>query len=474
MIKRSTFRFFIFSILLSSLAFTSQAQQDSVLLKEDTFYEWVLNYHPIAKKANNMLEMGEQSLVQARGGFDPYLSSKNKQKFYKNTNYYLISNSSLEIPTRFGVSFNAGYDWNDGTYINPENNLPDNGLWYAGISVPVLNGLIIDEARANFQKARVDKRNFENERIKLLNSLLVESAQYYWKWRQFYWQQKVIEDAIRFARTNFNNYKTAYEQGDKPAIDTLEANIQLQNLAIQLQQVNNDLNNARLSLETFLWGEQSNQVDSAFKAPATVEAITAFTVDSLQQNTNFYIQEHPEIRTYDLKLQSLNIDTRLKREKLKPKLNVEYNLLQDPANNLSEVQGLDNYKWGLSFSFPLFLRSERGALKLNQLKAENTNYEFQQKKLSVRNKAEQYENTFLNTQKQLETYERVVEQYQALLDAEIQKFDIGESSIFLINYRQMSLVNARLKYLELQSKYRYYYRQWLYSLGIDPSDWLKY
>jgi outer membrane protein TolC len=127
---------------------------------------------------------------------------------------------------------------------------------------------------------------------------------------------------------------------------------------------------------------------------------------------------------------------------------------------------------GLSFSMPLLLRQPRGELRMNEIKLENTNFELQQKQLSIRNKARQYENTFENISQQLETYQNIVIQYESLLTAELRKFEIGESSIFLINYRQMSLVNARMKYIELQAKYRLYYRQWLHSLGAKPELWV--
>ena len=185
-----------------------------------------------------------------------------------------------------------------------------------------------------------------------------------------------------------------------------------------------------------------------------------------------FIQEHPAIRESEFKIQKLQIENRLKKEKLKPKLNLEYNLLQDPAGNITEIQGLDNYNWGLSFSMPLFLRQPRGELRMNEIKLENTNFELQQKQLSIRNKARQYENTFENIAQQLKTYQNIVIQYESLLTAELRKFEIGESSIFLINYRQMSLVNARMKYIELQAKYRLYYRQWLHSLGAKPELWV--
>jgi hypothetical protein len=44
--------------------------------------------------------------------------------------------------------------------------------------------------------------------------------------------------------------------------------------------------------------------------------------------------------------------------------------------------------------------------------------------------------------------------YERLLEAEEIKFDNGESSVFLINSRQMKLVSAQEKLTELQRKHK--------------------
>ncbi|MFT6034957.1 MAG: outer membrane protein TolC, partial [Marivirga sp.] len=250
------------------------------------------------------------------------------------------------------------------------------------------------------------------------------------------------------------------------------AYIQLQNFAVQRQQIANDLQSARLTLLTFLWNEESQVAQEVGKTPTDINAARLKLVDSLQFSQDDLIQRHPELRSYDIKVQKLAIDNRMKREKLKPKLNLEYNLLQTPATGFSEIRGLDNYNWGVSFSFPIFLREQRGELRMSTIKLENTNYEFQQKRQSILNKARQYEYSFENIGQQLMTYTTVVDQYEMLLKAELRKFEIGESSIFLINYRQISLVNAELKLIELKTKYRMYYRQWLHSLGASTEIWL--
>ncbi|WKK76789.2 TolC family protein [Marivirga salinae] len=451
-----------------------QAQETLISdqLSEQEFLSLVMENHPLIQQARNLREMGDFAVLAAKGNFDPELFSKNKQKYYDQKNYYQYSESGISLPTRTGITFQGGYDWTAGEYLSNEATLPNDGLWYAGVSVPVLQGLFIDDRRAALQTAFVDRRVFENEAQLLLIDILLEGSNYYWQFAKFQYQKRVIEDAIELATDNFQNYKTSYEQGDKPAIDTLEASIQLQNLTIQNQQLAVDLANAKLNLFSFLWGKEQPIEESELKASA-INNISQNKIDSLRANLPIFIQEHPAIRESEFKIQRLQIENRLKKEKLKPKLNLEYNLLQDPAGNISEIQGLDNYKWGLSFSMPLFLRQSRGELRMNEIKLENTNFELQQKQLSIRNKARQYENTFENITQQLETYQNIVIQYESLLKAELRKFEIGESSIFLINYRQMSLVNARMKYIELQAKYRLYYRQWLHSLGAKPELWVE-
>jgi hypothetical protein len=41
---------------------------------------------------------------------------------------YSILNSSFKIPTWYGIEIKAGFDQNEGYYLNPENTVPNAGL----------------------------------------------------------------------------------------------------------------------------------------------------------------------------------------------------------------------------------------------------------------------------------------------------------------------------------------------------------
>jgi hypothetical protein len=70
------------------------------------------------------------------------------------TEYYSILNSSFKIPW-YGIEIKAGFDQNEGYYLNPENTVPNAGLTSLGISVPLGQGLFINQRMADLRKAKM-------------------------------------------------------------------------------------------------------------------------------------------------------------------------------------------------------------------------------------------------------------------------------------------------------------------------------
>ena len=54
---------------------------------------------------------------------------------------------------------------------------------------------------------------------------------------------------------------------------------------------------------------------------------------------------------------------------------------------------------------------------------------------------------------QSEYITNIVKDYGVLLKAEERKFFLGESSLFLVNYREAKLIETKLKAIELESKF---------------------
>lgn len=461
--------------LLSWGSFAQQADSSRQILERRQFFEWIREHHPLARRAQLLSEQARQRLREARGGFDPKLFAEQDNKFYEETNYFDIFRAGLKIPTWWGIEVKAQYDQARGTFLNPERNVPSDGLGTVGISAPIGQGLFIDKRRATLRKAQIFEQLNTAEQLNQLNNLLFEGAKAYAEWVKFYYQRAVFDRAVRLADVRFEGIVESYRQGDKAAIDTLEALIQLQTRQLDLQETDLKFRNQGLMLNNFLWEEdQPLQMAAEFR-PEEIDSLLTpipFTLDDFRERMESWRETHPLLQQYRFKLASLDVERRLKLEKLKPKLRLNYNVLTS-KNSFSTEETIalaqESYKWGFNFSIPIFLRKARGGLGLTRVKIAQTEYDFMLKEQELFNKWQSYFNEIRTLREQIELYTETVANYQRLTDAEIIKFRNGESSLFLINSRERKQIEAENKLISLKAKY---FKTWiaLYWVGGELAN----
>lgn len=458
-------------VVLYTLSYSTLAQsQDSVEAKvfsEEDYLEWVKSYHPIMQQARLL---GRQALayqLKAKGGFDPKFFGDVEHKTFDGKNYFTIGDTGLKFPSWLGLEFKAGYYWTNGIFLNPENYLPSSGQAYAGLSWSLGRGFGIDERRATLQKASIIQRANEAERKTIVNDLLLDAGKAYWNWVQAYNDLKVHQEALELASIRLDGTKNSFFQGDKPAVDTLEALIQVQNRQINVNDATVAYENASQTLSNFLWYQNDLPVEvSELLSPPLYQDL--YIVNRSVQLADILRdlpENHPSVQQLRFKLQELEVDRRLKKEQLKPQVDVEFNFLADgfdfvnqpsDAVDASRFNALlaENYKVGVKVGMPLFFRKERGDLELADLKLLDTNLKIRQKGQEITNKVINYNEQLENSIKQITINQTVVDNYQRLLDAENEKFRYGESSIFLLNSREQKLVEAQLKFVKLLVTYQ--------------------
>lgn len=443
--------------------------QDEEVLTYETFMELVEEHHPLSLQAEILPEQGATEVRQARGAFDPKLISDLSNKNFDGKTYYDIFEGGVKVPTWFGLEFYGGFEQNQGVFLNPERTVPDGGLAHAGVSLPVGRGLFIDKRRATLRKAQISQRSSFEARRDLRNELFYEAAKSYWEWFKAYHVLQVYLDAQRLAEIRLTGVKQGAVLGDRALVDTLEAEIQVQNRQLSAQEALLELENAKAYLELFLWRDGLIPLELDEGAiPIEDEDVNAvlpdqrfgLTIDSLA-----YL--HPNLAQSRFKLEQLGIDQRLKREQLKPKLDLKYNFLTEPVgNNWVNNFNTNNYAWGFSFSMPLFLRKERAAINLNRLKMDALRYDISGKQESITTKAQIALNKVNNSFQQTDLARDRVDGYERLLNAERRMFRLGESSLFLVNSRESSYVQAQIKYLDILVKNRKADLESRYSLGL--------
>lgn len=457
--------YFLLFCLLSSFICFSQVDKDLELSFQE-YIGYVIEFNPIAKQANLKLEEGQANLIKARGGFDPKLEVDYNSKDFKNKDYYNLFNTTFKVPTWYGIDVKANFENNDGLFLNPQNNVPNNGLFTAGVSVSLGQGLFINERMATLKKAKFFNAQTKAERNLLSNKIIYDAALAYFNWLQAYNETKMYESFLKNAKTRYKGVRASVIAGDKAGIDSLEANININNRALSLEQSKIKLVKNRLMASNFLWLDNDVPLEISVNVnPSQLNESEIDTILKLKEVLNFKVEEHPKLIVLDNKIEGLNIDKKFKANKLLPKVDVQYNFItQDP--DISNSYNTSNYKAGLNVAFPLFLRKERGDLKLAKLKIEATKFNRLNTTLSLNNKIEAIKQELKSYIVQNEIINKVVKDYETLLLAEERKFSFGESSIFLINYRESSLIDAQLKQLKLKNKFFETKAKLFNSLGI--------
>ncbi|WP_375417455.1 TolC family protein [uncultured Hymenobacter sp.] len=456
---------------------TPAAPADSTQLSHADFLNLVGQHHPVARQAALNPQRAQQEIRQARGGFDPSVSAKYYGKEFKEKAYFHDWETALRIPTWFGVDVKAGWDRGVGPYVNPQEYTASSGLSYVGLSVPLGQGLLIDERRTALRVAQALAGLAEAERRGIRNKLLLSASKDYWDWALATERLRLLARNEQVAAVRFRATRQRVQAGDLAAIDSVEALAELQNRQGQRVAARVQWQNAALVVSTYLWDAEGRPRELPPGArPQPLPAAPAWRAlppDTLASLTAQAQQLHPDLLKTRVKQVQLGLENRLLLNKLLPKLSFDYNLLLpgQPFGLEGRPQvfqggySVNNYKLGLSLSYPLLLRAERAKRQLNQLKLRDAGFQLDQDQRQVGNALQSAANDWQALLEQLRIQQQATLNYQRLRDGEVLRFEAGESTVFLINSREASLLAARQKLAELQAKYAQTQAQLRYAAG---------
>lgn len=452
----------------------SLAQQETPFAF-DEYRMLVKSNHPYIRISELQKSKGENTLRRARGNFDPKLEASFSNKEFQRKDYYRLTSATLKIPTAAAVELKAGFDLNTGEYVSGEILTPDDGLFIAGLSLPLVQGLMMDERRTALAQAKAFNLFSLYEQEVIRNDLLLKAFSLYYDWWAAHEKKKIAEDILRVAEERFDAVRDRALAGQAPFIDTVEANIQLLMRRQNVQDFRLNEIKSRMAVSTFVWDDR-NEASSARvitedfvpRLSAAENIFNSYVMQNFLALHDSIVVYNPYLAQFDPKLTAVEADERMKREKLKPKINLNYNMLAEGMGSTREDVNFspNNYKWGIDFSFPLLLRTERGDLALTRIKLAETKLDQQLKVQEVKNKARYvYEGMFL-LRSQIEIAENNIANYRQLLEGERTKFFNGESSLFLMNQRELQLVDAQNKLIDLRLKLFQTYTELSFLLGV--------
>jgi outer membrane protein TolC len=459
----------LFLLVFSIFGF-SQSESLPNVLRFDEYLGYVKKFHPIVKQAELVIDESQAELMKSRGAFDPKIDVDYERKRLNGSEYWDQLNGTFKVPTWFGIELKASFEENTGDFLNTEDFIQDGGLYSAGVLVPIARGLLINDRMASLKQARLFREQAKADRDIFVNTILFEASVVYFKWLEAYNELKLFENFLINAQLRYRGIVRGVELGENAQIDATEARIALDDRRLRLEQARIQMMNASLELATFLWLDNNIPVELQPNVVPDVDSEpivdVTFNINQLRDE-EMEIDLHPKLQSLELKVQSLEVEKRLKANMLLPRIDLEYNFLTGSPDIARSFNSAD-YKGGLNVSLPLFLRKERGDLKLAKIKLQDTEFEVDATRVNLLNKINALKQELDSYVLQNEIMRQMVSDSELMLVAEERKFQLGESSLFLVNSRESKLIDSQLKAISIQNKFFNTKAKLFNSLAINP------
>lgn len=412
-------------------------------------------HFPLLERALQERREAEGLLVEAQGGFDLKLGSKAGTEqfgFYVNRSL----DNYIEQPTRlFGATLYSGYRFGTGNFGPWKGNqlTLDSGEWRAGFSVPLWRDRTIDRRRADTSVARYGLDVADNGIEKARLSFYKEAARSYWDWLATGRELALSQELLKLAVERDQQIAAAVELGDLAAIERIDNQRAILERRSGVLLAGQYLEQAAIDLSLY-WrspdGSPRQPPDALL--PGLFPEPENLTGETVARDLAAALERRPEIRALLAKRSQLQVETELASNQLGPNLDLATEYSRDFGSGSVTKIG-NEVKASVIFELPFQRRKAQGKLtqqtaKLRQIEAD---LQFARERVAAEVRAAAV--GVRTAHEQVALVRQEVEVARQLQLAETERFQLGDSTLFLVNLRELSAAGARLREIKALAGY---------------------
>ena len=432
-----------------SAAFSKPSSGDSLSLEQ--FLGRVRQSHPVITQARILADQGLTQIQEARGAMDPRVSFMQQRKSWEDKLELGLQDFDLRVPTLLGPDFYVGFDQSEGSKVNPQSGTIPGGQWKSGVRLPLGREGWINRRRTDLRQAYVMADMASAQRDQIINDILLDAAQDYHRWEASQRQTDIYTEALGIANDVLNFVRYAAEIGERPYIDTLEAGIQQRTWQQRLEEARIKEIEARFALAVHLWDSLGvNELSRSYRR--SVHAVVLPSPAPVQDSATYagYLAEHPRIQMLQNDIAQQELELRWLHSRLLPQLDLEWSLTPLPGSSPTYNIGSGGQFTGINVDIPIFLRRERARIERQKLNLTSRQWQLEWTSAGLRQDLERSLQQYNLYRNLLVLQEKLVVENRRMLEAEKTRFQAGESNVFLLNQREVNLINAEVKVVELQ------------------------
>lgn len=444
-------------IVVGAPAHLAAAEPAKTVVLEDVFSNLEKTF-PVILLATREIRKAEFDILAAEGAFDLALRGSANNT----TGYYDTNRAEVNIvkPTPFwGTSFFAGYRVSQGDfpdYYTPRRTTPGGEIRFGG-RIPLWRDRSIDSDRLELKQSQINKDIAGNILDEQKLAVYRDAAASYWNWVAAGKRKRIVQDLLKIAELRMDQIRRRAKLGDIPAIEEKENERAILARKEQIAAADRLLQKSALYLSLYY-----REIDGKMIVPDPAQLPPDFpperpiSKEIFETDKAFALKNRPEL----LRLQN---EIELERNALKfhenqrgPQLDIIVagsRSVQEPTSQGALRRDPWEAEFGLVFNIPLQTRRQDGRIGGTEQKIEilQQKYGYQKDKIIV--EANDALIALENSLQRLEIVKQELVVAENLAKAEKARFDLGDSTLLIVNLREQAAAEVALRMVSAELDY---------------------
>lgn len=441
------------ALLIVTAAATAAAQPAPLEVRE--LLESVDRSFPLLDAARREQDAAVGAAVEARGAFDFKVkaSGETLQSYYGNERV----KASLEQPLApLGMTLFGGYRIGRGDFASYDAKALtlDNGELNAGLSLPLLRDRSVDTRRADLRTTDIGVTIAAQAVAKARLSYFKDALKQYWDWVAAGRQLAVAHALLALAERRDTDLQTAVGLGQLAPVertDNMRVIFQRRAAVVSAQRV---VEATSINLSLYFRGlDGAPRRPPADRLPERLPEPTPLTPEDETRAIEEALVRRPEVLGLRSKRGQQEVETSLAGNALLPSLNLFADVSRDYGEGSFTRRG-NELAAGLFFELPMQRRKASGKLAQARAKLAMIDAELRFAQDRVRNEVQDAASAVRAAYASVDLVRQELTLARELESLERDRFQLGDSTQFLVNLRELNTADAAFREVKALADYQ--------------------
>ena len=440
--------------------------------------------HPLLRATGVERMQARAKILKALGAWEPTFKNRTEADRYQSWNFLAFVNTTtggfndslIQMGHPWGFSVNGGIrnGFGDRTNQGAHALLANDGLlfWHnqqmiVGGEAHLLRGFMMNEEYADFQKAELAGPQAEIAVAQKRQDLYLAGAVQYWDWQVAVKQNDVQQRTLAVAEERYTQIEGQAKRGLSSPLDVIEANKEVQRRREAAIAAQRKVEYEQYKLSLFLWENNEPVTPRPEWAPEfqgetplpTNDEVAAYKVEAKEAR--------PEVRDLYIEAKLNNIDIKLAKNKLLPKLDFE----GAPQPNFADWMVGYQYRLGLHAEMPLFQREARGKVMAAEVSQQQLALKQQYTEQQVTFDVDNWVSAIVRSRDRVTAATEALRLAKTLEEGERTRFNMGATTVLFVNLRERHVVEQAYQLYRAQADYAVARGGMLWARGALSKPW---